>query len=153
MTLQDAGYECVIVQGSGTSAVEATIGTAVPREGAKLLVVNNGAYGARMLAMAKVLGIPNAEVTFGEQEPATVDGVMAAVKADPDITHVAMVHHETTAGALSPVGEVGQALRAHNADITCVAAGVAVCMSALIAQRQLTLGPLCACFGASQVHC
>ena len=44
-------HVCVPVQGSGTFAVEATIGTLLPRDG-KLLVLINGAYGAAHEAIA-----------------------------------------------------------------------------------------------------
>ena len=117
---QEDGYESVIVQGSGTMAVEATLGSAIPREGAKVLIADAGAYGARMIEMAKYMDIPTASVKFAEKDPATVEGVVAAVKADPSITHVALVHHETTAGALTPIAEIGKALHAHNPDITYV---------------------------------
>jgi len=45
-------HVCVPVQGSGTFAIEATLGTLVPENG-KLLVLVNGAYGTRMLKIAK----------------------------------------------------------------------------------------------------
>ena len=47
-------YVCVPVQGSGTFAIEATLGTVVPRRG-KLLVLINGAYGERMLKIMHYL--------------------------------------------------------------------------------------------------
>lgn len=53
---QGAGYECIIMQGSGTYGVESVLSSVVPRDG-KLLIVNNGAYGVRMGAMARVYGI------------------------------------------------------------------------------------------------
>ena len=52
----------MIVQGSGTMAVEATLGSAIPREGAKVLIADAGAYGARMIEMANYMDIPTASV-------------------------------------------------------------------------------------------
>src|SRR4051794_31299882 len=46
---QQTGYECVLMQGSGTYTVESVISSAMPRDG-KLLVVVNGAYGDRIVA-------------------------------------------------------------------------------------------------------
>src|SRR5262245_20100859 len=43
-----ADYTCTLMQGSGTFAVEATLGSVVPATG-KVLIVNNGAYGKRMV--------------------------------------------------------------------------------------------------------
>jgi 2-aminoethylphosphonate-pyruvate transaminase len=50
-------YTCVMLQGAGNTANEAVLGTLVPRDG-KLLVVNNGHYGARLLEIARAIGVP-----------------------------------------------------------------------------------------------
>ena len=112
-----AGYECVITQGSGTAGVESVLGSAVPRgAGGRLLVAVNGAYGERMVRMARVLGIDVESVAFGERGPVDVARVMGAVRAGGaaarPFSHVAVVHHETTAGVLNDVGALGAALRA-----------------------------------------
>jgi len=61
-------HVCVPVQGSGTFAVEATIGTLLPRQG-KLLVLVNGAYGQRMVRIAEVIGRAVAKLEWPENEP------------------------------------------------------------------------------------
>ena len=96
----------VLMQGSGTFAVEATIGTAIPR-GGKLLVVNNGAYGARIAQIARRLEIDCTEITQPETEPADLRRIEAALEGDPAITHLALVHCETTTGMLNPAAEAG----------------------------------------------
>jgi 2-aminoethylphosphonate-pyruvate transaminase len=96
----------VLMQGSGTFSVEATIGTAIPR-GGKLLVVNNGAYGARISQIARRLAIDYTEITQPETEPADVRKMEATLEDDPAITHVALVHCETTTGMLNPAAEAG----------------------------------------------
>jgi 2-aminoethylphosphonate-pyruvate transaminase len=96
----------VLMQGSGTFAVEATIGTAVPRDG-RLLVVDNGAYGARMAQISERLGIAHTVIALPETEPADLRRIEAALEGDPRITHVAMVHCETTTGMLNPASEAG----------------------------------------------
>jgi len=100
----------VLMQGSGTFSVEATIGTAVPRDG-KLLVVNNGAYGARMAQIARRLDIACREISQRETEQADLRRIEAALEGDPSITHVAMVHCETTTGMLNPAAEAGALAR------------------------------------------
>lgn len=105
-------HECVIVQGSGTFGVEAVLGSAVPRDG-KLLVASNGAYGLRMASIARVLGIPlSPPITRDERAPLVPAEVIAAAAADPTVTHVAVVHHETTAGVLNDVDAIGKGLAA-----------------------------------------
>jgi 2-aminoethylphosphonate-pyruvate transaminase len=99
-------YTAVLMQGSGTFAVEATIGTAIPADG-KLLVANNGAYGKRMREIAARLRIPFTEIASPETEPVDPGAIDAALSADPTITHVAVVHCETTTGMLNPATAIG----------------------------------------------
>lgn len=107
---QDAGYEAVLVQGSGTFAVEAVLGSCVPRDG-KLLVVANGAYGERMLAMAAVLGIAHRALRVAEDTVPAAAGVEAVLADDSAITTVAVVHCETTTGIINPIGPIADVVK------------------------------------------
>ena len=105
-------HECVPVQGSGTFAVEAMIGTFVPRDG-KLLILVNGAYGKRMASICEHLGLDH--VVFEAAEDCTVD-VLAldkALTADAEISHVAVVHCETTTGIINPLCAVADVVASH----------------------------------------
>ena len=113
-------YECVITQGSGTFGVESVIGSVVPKTGGKLLVASNGAYGDRMVKIAKVLGIPVDFISFHERGPVDVNKVLARVKSDSATTHVAVVHHETTAGVLNDIHSLGEGLRQINPKLTYI---------------------------------
>ncbi|MGE4505316.1 MAG: 2-aminoethylphosphonate--pyruvate transaminase [Desulfovibrionaceae bacterium] len=104
------GLSTVLMQGSGTFAVEATVGTALP-EGGKLLVAANGHYGARIAAIAERLRIPHTLLDFGETSPADPGAVAVALDDDPALTHVAVVHCETTTGMLNPVEKIGREVR------------------------------------------
>ena len=108
---QARGHECVLVQGSGTFAVESALGSIVPRDG-KLLACVNGAYGERIAKMAAVYGIP-CEV-LRAREDALIDprAVEAALARDRGLTHVALVHVETTSGVLNPMRAVGEVVHA-----------------------------------------
>lgn len=106
------GYTCTLIQGSGTFAVEATIGSVVP-PGGKMVIVSNGAYGKRMVEIAARLRIDHLEVEHGETDPPAVDRIGAILAADPAVTHVAMAHCETTTGMLNPAEEVGRLTREH----------------------------------------
>lgn len=96
----------VLMQGSGTFAVEATIGSAIPETG-KLLVISNGCYGKRIAQIADRLHIKRSLLDFGEVERVDPQKIAAVLDAEPDITHVAVVHCETTTGMLNPVREIG----------------------------------------------
>jgi 2-aminoethylphosphonate-pyruvate transaminase len=100
-----AEHVCVPLQGSGTFAVEAALGTLVPR-GGKVLVPDNGSYCKRIVRILGCLGREAIVLPHGEQEPADPMRIDAALGADPSITHVAQVHCETGTGILNPLAEI-----------------------------------------------
>jgi 2-aminoethylphosphonate-pyruvate transaminase len=104
-------WATVLFTGSGTAAVEAAICGAVPPERA-LLVVDNGVYGDRMLKIARAHGIPAVAVRSDIFTPVRPADVEAALAAHPEVSHVAVVHHETTTGLLNPVAEVARVAHA-----------------------------------------
>lgn len=105
-------YVSVPLQGSGTFVVEAMIGNFVPVDG-KLLILINGAYGKRI---AKICDYYRREYLIQESaedvpvDTATLD---ATLDADAEITHVVVVHCETTSGILNPLREVAQIVARH----------------------------------------
>ena len=105
------GYTSVLMQGSGTASVEATLGSVIPAEG-KLLVINNGAYGARIAQIARCLNIPHLNWSLGEVAQPDVSELARLLAEDPAITHVAMVHCETTTGMLNPLPAVCETVKA-----------------------------------------
>jgi 2-aminoethylphosphonate-pyruvate transaminase len=107
---QELGYEAVLMQGSGTFGIESVLSTAIP-QGGRLLVVVNGAYGDRMLQIARRLGLANDELRTPENVPANPSAVRHRLLQTPEVTHVAVVHCETTTGILNPVESIGQVVR------------------------------------------
>ena len=61
-------HVCIPVQGSGTFAVEATLGTLVPRDG-KILVLINGAYGKRSVKIMQYMNRAHAALESAEDQP------------------------------------------------------------------------------------
>lgn len=100
-------WTTALFTGSGTAAVEAAICSAVPPDRA-LLVVNNGVYGDRMLRIARAHAIRTETLTYDYTTPVAPGDVERALRAHHEISHVAVVHHETTTGLLNPVGEVAR---------------------------------------------
>ena len=101
----EGSHVAMPLQGSGTFIVEAAIATLVgPQD--KLLVLVNGAYGERMVAIAKRLGRTVEALRWPEDQPSTPPAVERALAGDPAITHVALVHCETTTGLLNPLEAV-----------------------------------------------
>lgn len=107
-----SGYTSVLMQGSGTASVEATIGSVMlPTD--KLLVIDNGAYGARIAQIAKYLNIACRVIAPGETAQPNLDEIADVLTHDPAITHVAIVHCETTTGMLNPIVEVAKIAKQH----------------------------------------
>jgi len=106
-------YACVPVQGSGTFAVEASIDSLVPRS-AGLLVLANGAYGERIAKIAERLGRRIQIYRTEEHEPPVASDVERLLKADTELSHVVMVHCETTAGILNPLADIADVARRNN---------------------------------------
>jgi 2-aminoethylphosphonate-pyruvate transaminase len=105
-------YVCVPMQGSGTFAVEAALGTLVPRDGV-VLVPENGAYCTRILAILERLGVTAIALPFGEDAAVDAAAVDAMLAREPRITHVALVHLETSAGILNPLDAIAAVCRRH----------------------------------------
>ena len=101
-------FATVLFTGSGTAAVEATVGSVVPRARA-LLVVVNGVYGDRLVKIARAHGIPAISLAYDITTPVAARDVEGALRAHPEVSHVAVVHHETTTGLLNPVADVARA--------------------------------------------
>ena len=104
------GYETVLMQGSGTFGVESVISSVVPASG-KLLVAVNGAYGERIVQMATRHRIPVEVLRTAENQPPDPDDFRRLLAADRSITHVAVVHCETTTGIINPIEAIGAVLQ------------------------------------------
>ena len=108
----DASYECVIMQGSGTFAIEAALGSFCPRADAKTLVIANGAYGDRAAAILTRLGRPVVKIDKGDSAAPAAEEVAAALDADPAISHVWVIHCETTSGIVNPIAAIAHVAKA-----------------------------------------
>ena len=111
-TARAEDYTAVLLQGSGTYCVEATLGAAV-RPDDVLLVAANGAYGRRMGEIARYYGMRYKVLDFGETEPVSAERVGRYLEAHPDVTHVSVVHCETTTGVLNPLADIARTVKSH----------------------------------------
>ena len=107
----ERGYVCVPVQGSGTFAIEATLGTLVP-PGGKLLVLVNGAYGERMVKIMRRMGRDVIALSVAENAIHDLGELQSTLQGDPAVSHVAAVHCETTSGILNPIERVADVVHA-----------------------------------------
>lgn len=101
----DGNYVTVPMQGSGTFAVEAMLTSLVPSDG-KVLVLINGAYGHRAKRILDIARRAVATYETPEDTPPDPDKVDEILKSDPAISHVFVVHCETTSGIRNPIEAV-----------------------------------------------
>lgn len=109
---RESGWETVLLQGSGTFGVEAVFQTCVPPDG-KVAVLTNGAYGDRIIQMLKHAKIAHAVLRTAEDQPADPAALNTLLTTDKAVTHVAVVHCETTTGILNPIKALGRVCRKH----------------------------------------
>ena len=106
-------YDCVPIQGSGTYAVEAMLGTFVPASG-KLLVLANGAYGLRAAQIMEYLQRDYHLLDKGDYLPPRGKEVANILSKDRAITHVLVIHCETSSGILNPLDEIAEVVKSAN---------------------------------------
>lgn len=106
-------YSTVIIQGSGTFGVESVISSAL-RKTDTLLILINGAYGERILKIANIHNINHVIIRFNENEQVCPNKVETLLKENKYITHVAVIHSETTTGLFNPIKEIGKLCKLYN---------------------------------------
>lgn len=110
LATRHAGYTTVLFAGGGVHALEATLGSAIPRDG-KLLVLANGASGRRIAAIADRLGIECRVHDSGENLPPDLSRLDLELKSDERYTHVAAALVESASGLINPVREIAAVTR------------------------------------------
>ena len=105
-------YTAILLQGSGTYCVEAVLGSAIAPQN-RLLILSNGAYGDRMGTIAEYHKLNYDIIEFDEISQVSEVTLEEHLLKNPDITHVAVVHCETTTGVLNPLRKISRVVRKH----------------------------------------
>ncbi len=103
----ESDYTAILLTGSGTAAVEASIMSCLPA-GKRLIHVNNGVYGARISSIVGTQRLGIAEIKYDWDVPPDPDTILKSLKQQPSVHAVVMVHHETTLGLINPVHEIAE---------------------------------------------
>ena len=106
-------YTMIPMQGSGTFSVEAVLTTTIG-EDEKVLILSNGAYGDRMKTICDIAKVKNIIYKIEQTETYNLTHLEDILKENKDITHVAVVHCETTSGILNPIKEIGVIVKKYN---------------------------------------
>ncbi len=107
----DDTYECVIMQGSGTFAIEAALGSLAPQRRKKTLVVANGAYGERAAKILEVLARPHERVSKTDTTQIQPQHFTRVLDADASLTHIWLIHCETTSGIVNPLADLAREIK------------------------------------------
>lgn len=103
-------YTAVLLQGSGTYCVEAALGTTI-RDTDNLLICANGAYGKRMGLIAEYYHLHYDLLAFDETQAVDPERIATYLKHHREVTHVSVVHCETTTGVLNPLADIAKVVK------------------------------------------
>jgi 2-aminoethylphosphonate aminotransferase len=107
----------VLFAASGTGAVEACLSSVIPPE-RSVLIVSNGAYGKRMQEICDSYGIDHIDYNIAWGDPLALDLLRSILDANRHrLSHLAVVHHETTVGILNPLQEISDLTREHGIEL------------------------------------
>lgn len=99
-------YTAILFCGSGTINIDICLNSLLPA-GKKALIINNGAYSARVVEVCRYYGLPHTDMQCSIYAPAPLNEVERVLQSDPDIALVYTTHHETGTGLLNPIREIG----------------------------------------------
>jgi 2-aminoethylphosphonate aminotransferase len=127
-------YTTILFGGSGTAAVEAILSSAVDDKA--ILIINNGAYGKRMCEIAEIYNLNYIEFKSSPTEAINLNELENIINTyNASISHLAVIHHETTTGLLNDMKSLGEVCKKYNIDMIVDAmssfAGIPIDMDAM----------------------
>ncbi|CAH0120839.1 MULTISPECIES: 2-aminoethylphosphonate aminotransferase [unclassified Paenibacillus] len=109
-------YTTVLFSGSGTAAVESILSSVIDQEA--VVIINNGAYGKRMCEIAQTYRLNAVEFASPYDEAIDLSALETMIQCSPhNISHLAVVHHETTVGLLNDIQAIGDLCRRYRIDM------------------------------------
>ncbi len=109
-------YTTILFGGSGTAVVESMLTSTVPYD-KKVIIVNNGAYGKRMCQIADRYDMDYIEFKSSPIEPIDLDKLERTIKENSNISHLAVIHNETTTGLLNNLDELGEIAKKYDLEL------------------------------------
>lgn len=108
--VSEPSFAAIPMQGSGTFALESALGSVVDQP-SQLLILSNGAYGDRLAELAERLRLAPVVRRVAETEPLDPRVIAAIRDEQPQLTHLAFVHCETSTGRINPLPALCEAAR------------------------------------------
>jgi len=113
--------EAVMLASSGSGAMESCVTNLTAK---KSLTINAGKFGERFGKICKAHNIPNTELKYEWNTPASVEEVIDAIKADSQIDSFCIQVCESAGGLRHPVEQIAAAIKAINPEIIVIADGI-----------------------------
>jgi 2-aminoethylphosphonate-pyruvate transaminase len=102
----------IVFTGSGTSAMEAMMTSLIPAHG-KVLIIENGVYGERLTKIAKIHDIDHVVQHHEWGDEIDLQKLEGELQYHKELSHVAVVHHETTTGRLNNIDAIAEVCKKH----------------------------------------
>lgn len=109
-------YACTLFGGSGTAVVEAMLTSSIGQDSC-ILIINNGAYGKRMVKIAEIHDLNFIEYKSSNRKFFDIQDIRQMILNNIKITHIAVVHHETTTGLLNSLNEISLLAKDFNLEL------------------------------------
>jgi len=109
-------FSTILFGGSGTAVVESIITSVVPYD-KSILIINNGSYGQRIIDISKRYKIKYIEFKSSPIEPINLKKLEGVIKSNSDISHLAVIHNETTTGLLNDIESIGKLTKNYGVDL------------------------------------
>ena len=109
-------YTTILFASSGTGGVEAVL-TSVVEKNKKILIINNGSYGERMVNIAKSYELDFIEYKSSKIEKINYKKLEKFISNNSDIAYLAVIHNETTTGLLNNLKKFGKISKKYSLDL------------------------------------
>jgi 2-aminoethylphosphonate-pyruvate transaminase len=133
-------WHVALFSSTGTGANDVCL-LAVARLG-RGLILRNGYFGGRLVTQATENGIEHTVLDLPAEVPMDPKAVDAALTADPGLKWVYFVSHETRAGLVNPLKEIGRVCKRHGVTVAadCVSSAYSYAIDLEAAQIDLAAG-------------
>lgn len=105
--------DVLVLPSTGTYAMEMCAASIVEK-GRKFISVNNGLFGKRFGEMLEIYGGDIIETTADPGKGVGADEIDRVLSSESDVKAIAMVHCETSTGAINLVKEIGEIAKKHD---------------------------------------
>ena len=114
--LPEDKWAAILMTGSGTAAMEAMMTSLVPDHG-KVLIIENGVYGERLRKIAEIHQINHLSLHHEWGEAIDLKLLEDELRYHEELSHVAVVHHETATGRLNDLASIAEICGKYNLPI------------------------------------